>query len=106
MCEWVVHEKMKSVKLGHLSFYGFLHQHCDISNYEEYSIIELMEEFCEIVPCFFYSYEHLHLLFKHRFHEVDKALLQLRADLLFPPSAPLQAKLACIIHMYYLSLPW
>ena len=67
---------------------------------------ELMEEFCDEVPVFFYSYDHLELLFKHRYAECDTLMVQLRTDLMLPPRAHLQAKLARIIHMYYLSLPW
>ena len=99
-----VHEKMKVVKIGHLGFYGFLQ--CDITNYENYTMMELVDEFCEEVPCFFYSYDHLHLLFKHRFEKCDEAMVCLRSDMLSYPPAPLQAKLARIIHTYFINLPW
>jgi len=99
-----LHSKMKHIKFKDLFFYGFIH--CDISNYEDYNIIELVQEFCDEVPTFFYSYDHLHLLFKHRFNEVNKAMVQLRADMLSYPAAPLQAKIARIIHMYYVALQW
>ena len=65
-----------------------------------------MNEFCDVVPSFFESYDHLYLLFKYRFNEVDRAMVNLRTDLLSPPSGALQAKIARIIHMYYVSLPW
>jgi len=100
----LVHEKMKNVKLGHLSFYGFIQ--CPVTNYEDYSLIELVEEFCEVVPCFFDSYDHLHLLFKHRFAQCDTAMVYLRTDFLCHPIAPVQAKIARIIHMYFINLPW
>ena len=99
-----IHEKLQQVKIGHLSFYGFIH--CDVSNYQDYTIPELVEEFCEEVPCFFMSYYHLHLLFTHRFEECDKAMVELRADFQSYPAAPLQAKIARIIHMYFINLPW
>lgn len=99
-----VQEKMKVVLIGHLHFYGFIQ--CDITNYENYTMMELVEEFCSEVPCFFSSYYHLHLLFTHRFEQADKAMVYLRSDLLTPPEAPLQAKLARIIHTYFINLPW
>ena len=99
-----VHEKMKVILIGHLSFYGFIQ--CDITNYEHYTMVEMVEEFCLEVPCFFKSYYHLHLLFKHRVNEADKAMFNLRTDLQLPPAAKVQTKLARIIHAYFVNLPW
>ena len=99
-----LHSKVKYIKFKNLFFYGLIH--CDITNYEEYNIIELVDEFCEVVPSFFVSYDHLYLLFKHRFNEVDRAMVSLRTDLLSPPSGQLQGKIARIIHMYFVNLRW
>ena len=79
---------------------------CDITNYEHYTMVEMVEEFCLEVPCFFKSYYHLHLLFKHRVNEADKAMFNLRTDLQLPPAAKVQTKLARIIHAYFVNLPW
>ena len=100
----IVHEKMKVVHVGHLSFYGFIQ--CDVTNYERYTMPELVNEFCSEVPCFFMSYYHLHLLFKHRYDEANQAMFDLRTDLQLPPAARVQTKLARIIHMYFINLPW
>ena len=80
--------------------------HCDMANYENYTIIEIINDFCEIVPSFFFSYDHLYLLFTHRYKECDKLMVRLRTDLMSYPPAPVQAKLARIIHMYFINLPW
>lgn len=104
MSQSLLHDKVKYIKFKNLFFYGFIH--CDITNYEEYNIIELVNEFCDVVPSFFVSYDHLYLLFKYRFNEVDRCMVNLRTDLLYPPSAQLQAKIARIIHMYFVGLAW
>lgn len=97
-------DKIKHIKLKHLKFYGYIH--CDISRYEEYCMIALISEFLSEVPCFFDSYDHLHFLFTNRFNECDMRMIRLRSDLLEYPSAPLQAKLAAIIHDHFCNLPW
>ena len=97
-------DKIGHVKLKHLRVYGFVH--CDIGRYEEYSMIELVDEFCSEVPCFFNSYDHLNLLFTNRFHQCNEMMNRLRADFLEYPSAPLQVKITAIIHDYFSNLPW
>mgnify|MGYP001289776386 CR=1 FL=1 len=97
-------DEIGHVKLKHLRVYGFVH--CDISRYEEYSMIELIDEFCSEVPCFFDSYGHLHSLFTNRFNECNQMMIRLRADFLEYPSGPVQAKIAVIIHDYFCNLPW
>ena len=100
----MIHEKWKELKIRDLFVYGFLH--CDVSGYEKYTIPELVKQFCDVVPCFFTSYYHLHLLFTHRFRECDNLMVQLRSDLKCYPTAPVQVKIARIIHMYFINLPW
>lgn len=99
-----LHDRVRNTRLKHLFFYGFIH--CDISKYEEYTIIELIEEFCEEVPTFFKTYDDLYLLFTHRWENCDRAFVQLQTDLLSPPAGFLQAKIARIIHSYFRGLPW
>ena len=99
-----IHENIKNTTLRQLRFHGFMQ--CDITNYESYTIIELIREFCGVVPCFFYSYDHLYLLFTHRYKECNIMMERLQADLNIYPRAPLQAKLAKILHTYYINLPW
>ena len=69
-------------------------------------MIELMKEFCEEVPTFFSSYDHLYLLFKHRWTNCNRAMVQLQTDLLSPPAGRVQAKIARMIHSYFYGLPW
>lgn len=95
---------VKKVKLRDLKLYGYVQ--CDISNYEAYTMVELVDEFCSEVPCFFKSYDNLQLLFTHRFEKATKAMVWLRCDLLAHPVAPVQAKIARIIHQYFRGLPW
>jgi hypothetical protein len=99
-----IHEKIRQIRIFHLEKYGILH--CDLSNYENYTMQELVEEFCSVVPCFFKSYDDLADKFENNFKWCNASMVQLRADLLTPPAATLQARLAHIVHGYFLGLPW
>ena len=97
-------DKVRHVKLKHLKVYGYIQ--CDTSGYDEYTMIELVDEFCSEVPSFFVSYDHLELLFRERYRECGEMMNWLRRNFLAPPVAPLQAKLAAIIQNYFCNLPW
>ena len=97
-----VHTRIRRIKLYHLKFYGLLH--CDISNYENYTMDQLIDEFCSVVPCFFSSYNELAHQFTNNFKQCNTDMVQLCADLLLPPAAHIQAKLALILHEYFLGL--
>jgi hypothetical protein len=99
-----IHNKIRQIRIFHLEKYGILH--CDLSNYENYTMQELVEEFCSVVPCFFRNYDELADNFEHNFKRCNASMVQLRADLLTPPAATLQARLAHIVHGYFLGLPW
>ena len=99
-----VHKKIRRIRIYHLKKYGIIH--CDISNYENYTMQGLVEEFCEVVPCFFRNYDELADKFEHNFKRSNADMVQLRADLLTPPAARLQARLAHIVHGYFIGLPW
>ena len=99
-----IHEKVRRIRIYHLKKYGILH--CDLSNYENYTMHELVEEFCSVVPCFFRNYDELAYNFENNFKRSNANMVQLRADLLTPPAARLQARLAHIVHGYFLGLPW
>ena len=99
-----VHDKIRRIRIYHLKEYGIVQ--CDISNYENYTMQELVEEFCSVVPCFFRNYDELADNFEHNFKRCDSSMVQLRADLLTPPAARLQARLARIVHGYFIGLPW
>ena len=99
-----VHKKIRRIRIFHLKKYGILH--CDLYNYENYTMQELVEEFCSVVPCFFSSYDELAKKFEHNFKRSNASMVKLRADLLTPPAAQRQARLAHIVHGYFLGLPW
>lgn len=99
-----IHSKVREIKLHNLKFYGFLH--CDITNYEHYTVIEVINDFCEVVPCFFRSYSDLNYYFTNQFEECNSAMIRLRVDLLLPPRAATQSQMVTIIHDYFISLPW
>lgn len=97
-------ELVREVKLYELKIHGYLQ--CDISNYDGYTMVELIDEFCSEVPCFFDSYDNLQVLFTHRYEKANRAMVILRSCFLEEPRAPVQAKLARIIHQYFRGLPW
>ena len=99
-----IHNKIRQIRIFHLKKYGIIH--CDLSNYENYTMQELVHEFCSVVPCFFRNYDELADKFEHNFKRCNASMVQLRADLLTPPAARLQARLAHIVHRYFLGLPW
>jgi len=92
------------IKIRHLKFYGYIQ--CDITGYEEYTPMELVGEFCEDIPTFFNSHDHLEGLYTDNYGEADRKMRELRDDLLSPPRAHVSAKLACIIHHYFHNLPY
>ena len=99
-----IHDKIRQIRIFHLKKYGIIH--CDISNYENYTMQQLVNEFCSVVPCFFRNYDELADIFEHNFKRCNASMVQLRADLLTPPAAQRQARLAHIVHGYFLGLPW
>lgn len=87
---------LKNVKLKHLKFYGYFQ--CDISNYEEYTMIELVNEFCSEVPCFFNSYDHLECLLEFSSAQSMLGLTELSVTF---EDAPVQSKISLIIYEYF-----
>ena len=77
--------------------------YCDITDYEQYTMTELIDEFCEIIPAFFNSYKHLMQLYSKNRDLTDHMMLQLRADLLSPPTARTSHFVARIIHSYFIN---
>tara|TARA_B110000858_G_C17756983_1_gene452622 strand:+ start:175 stop:507 length:333 start_codon:yes stop_codon:yes gene_type:complete len=99
-----IHKKIRQIRIFHLKKYGMIN--CDISNYENYTMQELVNEFCSVVPCFFKSYDELADKFENHFKRSNSDMVQLCADLLTPPAAQQQAKLAHIVRGYFIGLPW
>jgi len=77
---------------------------CDITNYEEYTMPELVNEFCTTLPVFFNSYKHLKVLYSKDRDLMDQLMIQLRADLLYPPTAHTSHFVARIIHSYFINV--
>ena len=73
----------------------------DISKYEEYSIIELVEEFCSVVPSFFNSYDELYMLFMENPPALLRKLEEQVVNFLTPPTGQYQAHTANIILQYF-----
>ena len=78
--------------------------YCDITNYENYTMPELVEEFCQTIPAFFNSFKHLRVLYSIDRELTDHMMLELRADLLYPPAAPISHFIARIIHSFFINV--
>jgi hypothetical protein len=76
----------------------------DFTKYEEYNIIEVIEEFCSVVPSFFNSYDELYRLFMQNPPALLRKLEEQVVNFLTPPIGQYQAHTANIILQYFEAL--
>ena len=104
MISCAVIDRLKNVKIGLLITHGFLDVRAKY--YENYSIKELVDEFAEVIPTFFKSFDHLLQQCKEEPETTSIQLMHLISDLLEPPTASCSVQIACIIHSFLHHLTW